>query len=50
MRFSGVFTELGEADTTRDLRGYAIKFYTEEGAYVDDSESAFFETQRKLNY
>jgi catalase len=31
VRFSGVFTELGEADTTRDLRGFAIKFYTEEG-------------------
>jgi len=30
-RFSGVFTELGEADTTRDLRGFAVKFYTEDG-------------------
>lgn len=31
VRFSGIFTELGEADTTRDPRGFAIKFYTEEG-------------------
>jgi len=31
VRFSGVFTEKGEADTVRDPRGFAIKFYTEEG-------------------
>jgi catalase len=31
VRLSGVFTELGEAQTVRDIRGYAIKFYTEEG-------------------
>jgi len=30
-RFSGIFTEQGEADTIRDPRGFAIKFYTEEG-------------------
>uniref|UniRef100_A0A6B2L208 Catalase core domain-containing protein n=1 Tax=Arcella intermedia TaxID=1963864 RepID=A0A6B2L208_9EUKA len=30
-RFSGIFTEKGEAETTRDPRGFAIKFYTEEG-------------------
>lgn len=30
-RLSGVFTEQGDADTTRDVRGLAVKFYTEEG-------------------
>jgi len=30
-RFSGVFTEQGEADTVRDPRGFAIKWYTDEG-------------------
>lgn len=30
-RFSGVFTERGDADTTRDLRGWATKFYTKDG-------------------
>jgi catalase len=31
VRFSGVFTEQGDPETIRDLRGFAIKFYTEEG-------------------
>jgi catalase len=31
VRFSGVFTEQGDPDTFRDLRGMAIKFYSEEG-------------------
>lgn len=31
VRFSGIFTEQGEAETVRDPRGFAIKFYTEEG-------------------
>jgi len=31
VRFSGTFTERGDPDTTRDLRGFAIKFYTDEG-------------------
>jgi len=30
-RMSGVFTEQGEADTVRDPRGMALKFYTKEG-------------------
>jgi catalase len=30
-RFSGVFTERGDPDTFRDLRGWATKFYTTEG-------------------
>jgi len=30
-RFSGIFTEQGDPDTTRDPRGFAMKFYTEEG-------------------
>src|ERR1700747_1148022 len=31
IRFSTVAGELGSADTVRDPRGFAIKFYTEEG-------------------
>lgn len=31
VRFSGVFTEQGDPDTLRDLRGFAVKFYTDEG-------------------
>lgn len=31
LRFSIVAGEAGSADTVRDLRGFAIKFYTEEG-------------------
>jgi len=31
IRFSGVFSDKGEAQTIRDLRGMAVKFYTEEG-------------------
>jgi catalase len=30
-RFSGVFTERGDADTVRDPRGFAMKYYTKEG-------------------
>ena len=30
-RFSNVAGELGAADAERDLRGFALKFYTEEG-------------------
>jgi len=30
-RFSGIFTEKGEAETVRDPRGFALKFYTKEG-------------------
>ena len=31
VRFSGALAEQGGSDTARDLRGFAIKFYTEEG-------------------
>eukprot|EP01089_Gocevia_fonbrunei_P012304 TRINITY_DN2871_c0_g1_i1.p1 TRINITY_DN2871_c0_g1~~TRINITY_DN2871_c0_g1_i1.p1 ORF type:complete len:445 (-),score=105.98 TRINITY_DN2871_c0_g1_i1:63-1397(-) len=30
-RLSGTFTEQGDAETERDIRGFALKFYTEEG-------------------
>ena len=33
VRFSTVAGEKGSADTVRDPRGFAIKFYTEEGNY-----------------
>lgn len=33
VRFSNVNGEKGSADSERDIRGFAIKFYTEEGNY-----------------
>jgi catalase len=32
-RFSGVFTGREEAETVRDMRGFALKFYTSEGIW-----------------
>ncbi|WP_313892239.1 catalase [Psychrobacillus sp.] len=32
-RFSNVVGSLGSADTVRDVRGFAVKFYTQEGNY-----------------
>src|SRR5580658_751708 len=44
VRFSTVAGELGSADTARDPRGFAIKFYTEEGNYdlVGNNTPIFF--------
>ncbi len=43
-RFSTVAGELGSADTVRDPRGFAMKFYTEEGNYdlVGNNTPVFF--------
>ncbi len=44
VRFSTVAGELGSADTVRDPRGFAIKFYTEDGNYdlVGNNTPVFF--------
>src|SRR5208282_948432 len=44
MRFSTVAGERGSADTVRDPRGFAIKFYTEDGDYdlVGNNTPVFF--------
>ncbi len=44
IRFSTVALELGSADTVRDPRGFALKFYTEEGNYdlVGNNTPVFF--------
>ena len=44
LRFSTVAGEKGAADTDRDPRGFAIKFYTEEGNYdmVGNNTPVFF--------
>lgn len=44
IRFSTVGGELGSADTARDPRGFAIKFYTEEGIWdlVGNNTPVFF--------
>ncbi|MBX6383508.1 MAG: catalase [Microbispora sp.] len=44
LRFSTVAGELGSADTARDPRGFAIKFYTEDGNYdlVGNNTPIFF--------
>ncbi len=43
-RFSTVAGELGYADTARDPRGFALKFYTDEGNYdmVGNNTPVFF--------
>ncbi len=44
VRFSTVAGEKGSADTVRDPRGFAVKFYTEEGNYelVGNNTPVFF--------
>jgi catalase len=44
MRFSRVALERGSADTVRDPRGFAIKFYAEEGNYdfIGNNTPLFF--------
>ena len=44
LRFSSVAGELGFPDTVRDPRGFAIKFYTEQGNYdlVGNNTPVFF--------
>ncbi|ESO09073.1 hypothetical protein HELRODRAFT_169012 [Helobdella robusta] len=44
VRFSTVAGEMGSADTVRDLRGFATKFYTEEGNWdiVGNNSPIFF--------
>ena len=44
VRFSTVAGERGYADTTRDPRGFAVKFYTEQGNYdmVGNNTPVFF--------
>jgi catalase len=44
LRFSSVAGELGSADSGRDPRGFALKFYTEEGNYdlVGNNTPVFF--------
>ncbi|MFF7727210.1 catalase [Streptomyces sp. NPDC008001] len=44
LRFSTVAGNLGSADTVRDPRGFALKFYTEEGNYdlVGNNTPVFF--------
>src|SRR6266851_4955195 len=44
VRFSTVAGEMGSPDTNRDPRGYAMKFYTEEGNYdlVCNNTPVFF--------
>lgn len=43
-RFSQVAGESGSADTVRDVRGYALRFYTDEGNYdiVGNNTPVFF--------
>src|SRR6202789_1401074 len=44
LRFSTVAGELGAADAERDVRGFAVKFYTEEGNWdlVGNNTPVFF--------
>ena len=49
-RFSTVSGERGAADLERDIRGFALKFYTEDGNWdlVGNNTPVFF--FRDLNY
>ena len=44
VRFSSVAGQAGSADTVRDVRGFAVKFYTQEGIYdlVGNNIPVFF--------
>ena len=44
IRFSTVAGELGAADAERDVRGFAVRFYTEEGNWdlVGNNTPVFF--------
>lgn len=44
LRFSTVLGSRGSADTVRDVRGFAVKFYTEEGNWdiVGNNIPVFF--------
>jgi catalase len=44
VRFSTVVGSRGSADTVRDVRGFAVKFYTEEGNFdlVGNNMPVFF--------
>ena len=44
IRFSTVLGSCGSADTVRDVRGFAVKFYTEEGNWdiVENDITVFF--------
>src|ERR1700712_108584 len=44
VRFSTALGSRGSADTVRDVRGFAVKFYTEEGIYdlVGNNIPVFF--------
>jgi catalase len=44
LRFSTVAGEKGAADAERDVRGFAVKFYTEEGNWdlVGNNTPVFF--------
>ena len=49
VRFSAVAAESGAADAERDVRGFAVKFYTEEGNWdlVGNNTPVFFFRDRK---
>jgi catalase len=49
MRFSTVAGERGSADTVRDRRGFAIKFYTEDGNYdLVGNNTPVFDRQNRV--
>ncbi len=50
VRFSTVAGERGAADTERDIRGFAIKFYTEEGNWDLVRGSLPLLASKQVNY
>ena len=50
-RFSTVAGELGSADTVRDPRGFALKFYTDEGNYdLVGNNTPIFSSATRSNF
>lgn len=51
MRFSSALGESGSSDFERDLRGFALKFYTEDGNYdLVGSNSPVFYIRDPMKY
>lgn len=52
VRFSTVLGSRGSADTVRDVRGFALKFYTDEGNWdiVGNNIPVFFIQVRESTY
>src|SRR3546814_6625538 len=49
-RFSTVAGERGAADAERDIRGFALKFYTEEGNWRSEEQTSELQSLMRISY